>query len=41
MPTARFYEESSHGITLYDGTPDRKITLSSNPFNWMEASFLH
>ena len=41
MPTARFYNESVHGITLYDGTPDQKITLSSNPFNWMEASFFY
>ena len=41
MPSARFYEESVHGITLYDGTPDQKITLSSNPFDWMEASFFY
>jgi hypothetical protein len=38
-PTARFYEEGSHGVTLYDGTPDQKITLTSNPYDWMEASF--
>ena len=24
MPTARFYDESVHGMTLYDGTPDQK-----------------
>ena len=30
-PTARFFDESVHGITFYDGTPDQKITLSSNP----------
>ena len=41
MPTARFYNESVHGITLYDGSPDQKITLSSNPFDWMEASFFY
>ena len=29
MPTARFYDESAHGITIYDGTPDQKITLKS------------
>ena len=23
-----------HGITLYDETPDQKITLSSNPYDW-------
>lgn len=41
MPTARLYDESVHGITLYNGTPDQKITLSSNPFNWLEASFFY
>lgn len=41
MPTARLYDESVFGITLYDGTPDQKITLTSNPFNWMEASFFY
>ena len=39
MPTARFYDESSFGITTYDGTPDQKITLTSSPFDWLEASF--
>lgn len=41
MPTARFYNESVHGITLYDGTPDQKVTLTSNPFDWLEASFFY
>lgn len=41
MPTARLYEESVFGLTLYDGTPDQRITLSSNPFNWMEASLFY
>ena len=41
MPTARMYEESVYGLTFYDGTPDQRITLSSNPFNWMEASFFY
>jgi hypothetical protein len=40
-PTARFYNESTHGVTLYNGTPDQKVTLSSNPFNWLEASFFY
>ena len=35
--TARFYDESVHGIIL-DGTPDQKITLSSNHLI-IEASF--
>ena len=41
MPTARFYDESSHGITLYDGSPDQKITLTSNPYDWLDASFFY
>ena len=41
MPSARFYDESSHGITIYDGTPDQKITMSSFPYDWMEASFFY
>lgn len=40
-PTARFYDEGVHGVTLYDGTPDQKITLSSNPYDWLEASFFY
>ncbi len=41
IPTARIYDEGVHGITLYDGTPDQKITLSSNPYDWLEASFFY
>tara|TARA_Y100000768_G_scaffold388983_1_gene389678 strand:+ start:7196 stop:9151 length:1956 start_codon:yes stop_codon:yes gene_type:complete len=41
MPTARLYNESSYGFTLYDGEPDQKITMTSNPFNWLEASFFY
>ena len=41
MPTARFYDEGSHGVVLYDGTPDQKITLISNPYDWFEASFFY
>ncbi len=41
MPTARFYDESSYGFTLYDGNPDQKITMTSFPFDWMEASFFY
>lgn len=40
-PTARFFNEGVHGITVYDGTPDQKITLSSNPYDWLEASFFY
>ena len=41
LPTARFYSESIHGITLYNGKPDKKITLTSNPYDWLEASFFY
>lgn len=41
LPTARFYDEGVHGFTFYDGTPDQKITLSSNPYDWLEASFFY
>ena len=40
-PTARSYDEGVHGITLYDGTPNQTVTLSANPFDWMEASFFY
>ncbi len=41
MPTARFYDESSHGFTFYNGEPDQKITMTSFPYDWMEASFFY
>tara|TARA_E500000331_G_scaffold320470_1_gene333987 strand:- start:2098 stop:4053 length:1956 start_codon:yes stop_codon:yes gene_type:complete len=41
IPSARFYDEGVHGITFYDGTPDQKITLTSNPYDWFEASFFY
>ena len=41
MPTARFYDEASHGITVYDGTPDQKITMTAFPYDWLEASFFY
>ncbi len=41
MPTARFYNESSYGFTLYNGDPDQKITMTSSPYDWMEASFFY
>ncbi len=41
MPSARFYDEEVHGITLYDGTPDQKLTLTASPYDWLEASFFY
>ena len=40
-PSARTFEEGVHGATLYLGTPNQTITLSANPFNWLEASFFY
>ena len=40
-PTARFFDESVHGATLYNGSPDQKVTLTANPYGWMEASFFY
>ena len=41
MPSARIYNEASFGITLYDGEPDQKITFTSSPYDWLEASFFY
>tara|TARA_B100001989_G_scaffold37351_1_gene22439 strand:+ start:51294 stop:53249 length:1956 start_codon:yes stop_codon:yes gene_type:complete len=41
MPTARFYEESSFGFTFNYNNPDQKITMTSFPFDWLEASFFY
>ncbi len=41
MPSARFYDESVYGITFYNGDRDQKITFTSNPFDWLEASFFY
>jgi len=41
MPTARFYDEGVHGFILYDGTPDQKMTISSSPYDWLEASIYY
>ena len=41
IPSARFYDEASHGMTIYNGDPDQKITITSFPYNWLEASFFY
>ena len=41
IPNARFYDEAAYGITIYDGTPDQKLTMTSFPYDWMEASFFY
>jgi len=41
MPSARFLDESSFGFTLYGGSPDTKFTMTSYPFDWLEASVFY
>ena len=41
LPSARLYEEGSTAITVYDGTPDQKITITASPYDWLEASFFY
>ena len=41
IPTARFYNESTFGFTIYDGNPDQKVSMTSFPFDWLEASFFY
>ena len=41
MPTARLLNESSTTLTLYNGNPDKKITLTMTPYNWFEASVFY
>jgi hypothetical protein len=41
MPTARMFRESTHGISIYDGNPDQKLTFTSSPYDWLEASFFY
>ena len=40
-PSARFFDEGSHGVTIYDGSPDLKATFTASPYNWLEASFFY
>ena len=40
-PSARFYDESSSSLTFYRGNPDRKISLSLMPYDWLEASVFY
>ncbi|MAJ66088.1 MAG: hypothetical protein CBD66_000010 [Flavobacteriaceae bacterium TMED206] len=40
-PSARTFEAGVHGATIYNGTPNQTVTLSSNPFDWLEASFFY
>ncbi len=41
MPTARLFDESVYGATLYGGSPDTRLTFTTSPFNWLEASLYY
>lgn len=41
MPSARFLPESAGGITFFYGDPDQKLTFTSSPYDWMEASVFY
>ena len=40
-PTARSYDEGVHGVTIYGSDIDQKITITSNPYEWFEASVFY
>tara|TARA_X000000368_G_scaffold344252_1_gene283016 strand:+ start:50848 stop:52821 length:1974 start_codon:yes stop_codon:yes gene_type:complete len=40
-PTARFYDEGVHGVTVYGSDIDQKITVTSSPYDWFEASVFY
>lgn len=41
MPTARTFNAGVHGISAFNGDPDQKLTFSSNPYDWLEASIFY
>ena len=41
IPSARFHEAGSYGINAYYGTPDQKVTITSSPYDWLEASLFY
>ena len=41
MPSARFYDEGRFGFSVYSGSPDQKLTFTSSPYSWLEASFFY
>ena len=40
-PTARSYDEGVHGVTIYGSDIGQKITITSNPYEWFEASVFY
>jgi len=41
MPTARFYNEGVHGVSIFHSDTVQKMTISANPYEWLEASFFY
>ena len=41
MPSARFFDESSYGLSIYRGDPDRKIVATFYPYDWLEGSLFY
>ncbi len=41
IPSARFYDSPSGSFSGYRGFPDRKLTLTLYPYDWMEASLFY
>ena len=41
MPSARFFDESSYGLSIYRGDPDRKIVATFYPYDWLEGSIFY
>jgi hypothetical protein len=39
MPTARFFDEGAFGLTIYDGTPEQKITVTASPYDFFTRTF--
>ena len=40
-PSAYINDEGELKLSLYRGIPDRKIIVTANPFNWMQASLFY
>ena len=41
IPSARFYDSPSGSFSGYRGFPDRKLTLTLYPYDWLEASIFY
>lgn len=41
LPSARFYDSPSMSFSMYRGSPDRKISLTAYPYDWLEATLFY